>query len=45
MEEFASLKNHDNDKLIKYLLNVIEMLENPILEINDLKKLTSLFKI
>ena len=40
-----ALKKYDNDKLIKYFLNVIEMLKNPMMEEKDLKKLISLLNI
>ena len=36
---------YDNDKLIKYLLEVLEKLKNSILEEKDLKKFSSLLKI
>ena len=35
----VALKKHNNDDLIKYLLNVLKLLKNPILEGKDLIKL------
>jgi hypothetical protein len=32
VEEVVALKKHNNDDLIKYLLNVLEMLKNPMIE-------------
>ena len=40
-----NLKKHENDKLMEYLLNVIEMLKNTILEEKDLTKLLNLLQI
>ena len=36
-------KKHDHDKLIKYLLSVLEMLKDPMLEKKNVNKLFSLF--
>ena len=41
----VALKKHDNDNLIKYLHEVLEMLIKPTFEEKELKKLQSLFKI
>ena len=40
----VALKKHENDYLLKYLLKVLEMLKNPMLEKKDLKKLLNLLK-
>ena len=40
-----NLKKHENNKLIEYLLNVIEMLNKTILEEKDLTKLLNLLQI
>ena len=32
----VALKQHENDDLIKYLLNVLEMLKNPMMEEKDI---------
>ncbi len=32
----VALKQHENDDLIKYLLNVLEMLKNPMMEEKDM---------
>jgi len=32
----VALKKHNNDDLIKYLLNVLEMLKNPMMEEKDI---------
>ena len=40
-----NLKKHENDKLMEYLLNVIEMLKKTILEEKDLPKLLNLLEI
>ena len=45
MEEFESLKKHNNDKLIKYLPNVLKILKNQILDEINMKKLMSFFNI
>ena len=39
-----NLKKHENDKLMEYLLNVIEMLKKTILEEKDLPKLLNLLE-
>ena len=44
MDELVALKKHENDYLLKYLLKVLEMLKNPMLEKKDLKKLLNLLK-
>ena len=36
VEEMVALKKHNNDDLIKYLLNVLEMLKNPMMEEKDI---------
>ena len=41
----VNLKKHDNDNLIKYLLDVLEMLKNPMMEEKDLGKLSGMFNI
>ena len=40
-----NLKKHENDNLMEYLLNVIEMLKKTILEEKDLPKLLNLLQI
>ena len=40
-----NLKNYENDQLMEYLLNVIEMLKKKILEEKDLPKLLNLLQI
>ena len=45
VENMMNLKKHENDKLMKCLLNVIEMLKKTILEERDLPKLLNLLKI
>ena len=40
-----ALKKHDNDNLIKYLHEILEMSKKPSLEEKELKKLQSLLKI
>ena len=40
-----NLKKHENDNLMEYLLNVIEMLKKTILEEKDLTKLLNLLEI
>ena len=41
----VGLRRYDNDQLIRYLLNVLEMINQPMLEEKALKKLISLFGI
>ena len=41
----VGLRRYDNDQLIRYLLNVLEMINQPMLEEKALKKLKSLFGI
>ena len=36
VEEMVALMKHNNDDLIKYLLNVLEMLKNPMMEEKDI---------
>jgi len=38
-----ALKKHNNDDLIKYLLNVLEMLKSSMMEEKDFRKLLILF--
>ena len=43
MDKLVFVKKHTNDELIKYLLQILQLLKKPILDEKKLKKLLSLF--
>ena len=42
MDELVLLKKYNNDELIKYLLQIIDLLKKPFLDEKELKKLLNL---
>jgi hypothetical protein len=43
VDELVLLKKYNNDELIKYLLQILELLKKPFLDEKELKKLINLF--
>ena len=43
MDKLVFVKKHTNDELIKYLLQILQLLRKPFLDEKKLKKLLSLF--
>ena len=44
MDKLVFVKKHTNDELIKYLLQILDLLKKPFLDEEKLKKLLNLLK-